>query len=157
MQDAETFAVDLTKLIGRVAAGHQLSADDAEAAFVEVMEGRASPVQLAALLVAVPVPATAEPNAEWLKMPRGISPRRKKIWAPVKPERIEGSSSASYSFLVDGEILYKGELFEHFRYRFTLPEGEVATEKIPVVFQRYLRPGSYTLVLDGSGAATLRP
>lgn len=65
----------------------------------------------------------------------------------VKAERIEGSSTASYSFLVDGEILYKGELFEHFRYRFTLPEGEVATEKIPVVFQRYLRPGSYTLVL----------
>jgi Ca-activated chloride channel homolog len=65
----------------------------------------------------------------------------------VKPERIEGSSTSSYSFLVDGEVLYKGELFEHFRYRFTLPEGEVASDKIPVVFQRYLRPGAYTLVL----------
>ncbi|HEX6901430.1 MAG TPA: VWA domain-containing protein [Thermoanaerobaculia bacterium] len=65
----------------------------------------------------------------------------------VKTERIEGSSTATYSFLVDGEVLYKGELFEHFRYRFNLPEGEVASDKIPVVFQRYLRPGAYTLVL----------
>jgi Ca-activated chloride channel homolog len=65
----------------------------------------------------------------------------------VKPERIEGSATSSYSFLVDGEVLHKGELFEHFRYRFTLPEAEVASDKIPVVFQRYLRPGPYTLVL----------
>jgi anthranilate phosphoribosyltransferase len=55
MQDAEIPQVDLAKLIGRVAAGERLSADDAEAAFVEVMEGRASPVQLAALLVALRV------------------------------------------------------------------------------------------------------
>jgi len=65
----------------------------------------------------------------------------------VKPERLEGSSVATYSFLVDGEVLYKDSLFEHFRYRFTLPEGDVRTEQIPVVFQRFLRPGSYTLVL----------
>lgn len=55
MQDADTPTVDLTKLIGRVAAGHRLSADEAEAAFVEAMEGRATPVQLAALLVALRV------------------------------------------------------------------------------------------------------
>jgi Ca-activated chloride channel family protein len=65
----------------------------------------------------------------------------------VKPERIEGSPESFYSFLVDGEVLYKGELFEHFRYRFTLPQSQVAGAEIPVVFQRYLRPGSYSLIL----------
>lgn len=71
----------------------------------------------------------------------------------VKPEQIKEHSS--YSFLVDGEVLYKGELFEHFRYRFIVPESDVeqqaktegAAATIPLVFQRYLRPGSYNLVL----------
>ena len=70
----------------------------------------------------------------------------------VRPEKLEGSPEAFYSFLVDGEVLYKGELFEHFRYRFTLPQSalpqrEVAGQEIPVVFQRYLRPGSYSLIV----------
>jgi anthranilate phosphoribosyltransferase len=55
MQDADALTVDLTKLIARVAGGARLSADEAETAFVEVMEGRATPVQLAALLVAMRV------------------------------------------------------------------------------------------------------
>ncbi|HWM95055.1 MAG TPA: VWA domain-containing protein [Thermoanaerobaculia bacterium] len=70
----------------------------------------------------------------------------------VKPERIK--DIASYNFVVDGEVLYKGELFEHFRYRFIVPENEVAAavtadpkSTIPLVFQRYLRPGSYSLIL----------
>ncbi|HEY7215441.1 MAG TPA: VWA domain-containing protein [Thermoanaerobaculia bacterium] len=66
----------------------------------------------------------------------------------VSAERIEGSTTAAhYSFVVDGEVLYKGELFEHFRYRFALPEDEVTSDTIPVVVQRYLRPGSYSLVM----------
>jgi Ca-activated chloride channel family protein len=65
----------------------------------------------------------------------------------VKPERIEGASTASYAFVVDGEVLYKGELFEHFRYRFAMPEALVDSDRIPIVFQRYLRPGSYSLVM----------
>ena len=65
----------------------------------------------------------------------------------VSPERLEGSTAAHYSFVVDGEVLYKGDLFEHFRYRFALPEGEVTSDTIPVVVQRYLRPGSYSLVM----------
>ena len=65
----------------------------------------------------------------------------------VKAERLEGSPVSAYSFLVDGEILYRGELFDHFRYRFSMPESEARSEKIPLVFQRYLRPGAYTLVL----------
>jgi len=63
----------------------------------------------------------------------------------VTPERLEKSSA--YNFLVDGEILYQGELFDNFRYRFNLPEGDVQVATIPLVFQRYLRPGDYRLVL----------
>ncbi|HEX4966840.1 MAG TPA: VWA domain-containing protein [Thermoanaerobaculia bacterium] len=80
----------------------------------------------------------------------------------VKPERIEGSSTASYVFTVDGEVLLKDELFEHFRYRFALPEAEVLAGpagKIPLVFQRFLRPGSYSLLLkieDTAGKSFFR-
>jgi VWFA-related protein len=63
----------------------------------------------------------------------------------VMPERLEKSSA--FNFLVDGEVLYQGELFDSFRYRFNLPEAEVQAATIPLVFQRYLRPGSYRLVL----------
>ncbi|MEM9293497.1 MAG: VWA domain-containing protein [Acidobacteriota bacterium] len=53
--------------------------------------------------------------------------------------------SPSYNFVLDGEILKGDELFEHFRYRFHFgPEDQ---EQIPIVFQRYLRPGDYSLVL----------
>ncbi|HEY4575217.1 MAG TPA: VWA domain-containing protein, partial [Thermoanaerobaculia bacterium] len=65
----------------------------------------------------------------------------------VRPEKLAGAPEAYYSFLVDGEVLARDELFEHFRYRFTLPESEATTAEIPVVFQRNLRPGSYSLIL----------
>ena len=63
----------------------------------------------------------------------------------VRPERLKDSSA--YNFVVDGEILYRGELFEQFRYKFNFPEAEAQAAALPMVFQRYLRPGSYTLVL----------
>jgi Ca-activated chloride channel family protein len=57
----------------------------------------------------------------------------------------------SYDFVIDGEVLRKEELFEHFRYRFTLPaketEAQVRDGRIPLVFQRYLRPGTYNLIV----------
>jgi VWFA-related protein len=67
----------------------------------------------------------------------------------------------SYNFLVNGEVLQNGQLFDNFRYRFDFPgdePGEVPAEPgaeaaaggdngLPLVFQRYLRPGDYTLVL----------
>src|SRR5262249_44379960 len=57
----------------------------------------------------------------------------------------------SYDFVIDGEVLRKDELFEHFRYRFTLPvqsvEAQLQEGRIPLVFQRYLRPGPYTLIV----------
>jgi Ca-activated chloride channel family protein len=51
-----------------------------------------------------------------------------------------------YNVLVDGEVLRQGELFETFRYRFDFPAATVA-EQIPLILQRYLRPGPYKLIL----------
>ena len=51
-----------------------------------------------------------------------------------------------YRFLVDGEVLRKDELFESFRYRFEIPANE-APAQIPLLLERYLRPGDYRLLL----------
>jgi VWFA-related protein len=71
--------------------------------------------------------------------------------------------NASHGFAVDGEVLYNNELFEHFRYRFTLPALSAAGAKtappgstLPLVFQRYLRPGHYVLVLKVEDTAGSR-
>ncbi len=65
----------------------------------------------------------------------------------ARPQKIEDKSF--YAFMVDGEVLRKDDLFEHFRYRFSFPEDRApaAANGIPLVFQRYLRPGPYRLVL----------
>lgn len=66
----------------------------------------------------------------------------------------------AYTFAIDGEILRKDELFEQFRYRFSLPEKEVQAQlregRIPIVFQRQLRPGAYRLVLKVEDLAAHR-
>ena len=53
----------------------------------------------------------------------------------------------AYSFLVDGEVLRKGRLFESFRYRFELPAEEQMGNSLPLAIQRYLRPNEYTLIV----------
>jgi VWFA-related protein len=71
----------------------------------------------------------------------------------------------SYNFILNGEILQKGELFENFRYKFDFPAGPAGQAgegssqngtanssangavSLPLVFQRLLRPGEYTLVV----------
>jgi Ca-activated chloride channel family protein len=50
----------------------------------------------------------------------------------------------SYNFLLNGEVLANGELFDRFRYKFDLP---AAGESLPLAFQRFLRPGDYTLIV----------
>lgn len=50
----------------------------------------------------------------------------------------------THNFLVHGEIIREGSLFESFEYRFEGPTSEGATE-IPIGFTRYLRPGPVTL------------
>src|SRR6202158_5421776 len=40
------------------------------------------------------------------------------------PQRLQDHSF--YSFMIDGEVVRRDELFEHFRYRFSLPEGQAS-------------------------------
>jgi anthranilate phosphoribosyltransferase len=54
-EPAEKPEVNLSAIIARIATHAHLTIEDAEQAFVEVMEGRATPVQVSALLVALRV------------------------------------------------------------------------------------------------------
>ena len=71
--------------------------------------------------------------------------------AETSPVQLAGSRT--HNLLLTGEVVREGELFDSFRYRFDLPAGQEAT--LPLVFQRTLRPGEYTLVVKledmGSG------
>jgi len=67
--------------------------------------------------------------------------------APGDATRSELGTSRSFNFLLNGEVLREGKLFESFRYKFDLPSGEVTGDSIPLVFERYLRPGKYNLVV----------
>ncbi|HMB54648.1 MAG TPA: VWA domain-containing protein [Thermoanaerobaculia bacterium] len=62
----------------------------------------------------------------------------------------------SYDYLLDGEVLRRDELFERFRYRFRLPAEQVAGDAVPLLFQRYLRPGLYRLVIRAEELASGR-
>ncbi|MDX1502338.1 MAG: GWxTD domain-containing protein, partial [Thermoanaerobaculia bacterium] len=53
----------------------------------------------------------------------------------------------SYNFDLTGEVVLDDELFENFRYKFTFSEEQFGTDSIPLAFQRYLRPGSYRLIV----------
>lgn len=59
---------------------------------------------------------------------------------------IETDRGPAYDYVVDGEVLRKGERFESFRYRFRVPAA-TAGERLPLVFQRPLRPGAYRLLV----------
>ena len=59
----------------------------------------------------------------------------------------EYSGSRSYNFILTGEVLRDRKLFDSFRYRFNLPVEEITGDKVPMVFERYLRPGDYELAL----------
>ncbi len=58
----------------------------------------------------------------------------------------------SYNLLLNGEVLANGELLDSFRYKFDLPAAEAPADSapeqaIPLVFERPLRPGDYTLIV----------
>lgn len=56
----------------------------------------------------------------------------------------------AYNLILVGEVLREGKLFDSFRYNFNHPLGpadEAPPEKIPLLFERYLRPGTYELIL----------
>lgn len=64
--------------------------------------------------------------------------------ADIEPSTLEGT--ATYNLLLDGEIVRNDDLFESFRYRFQFPSGGTA-RKVPILFERNLRPGEYKLVV----------
>jgi len=69
------------------------------------------------------------------------------VEVPAKEvEAAQQDGGRNFDFLVDGEILRGQELFESFRYRFQLPATADA-EELPLLLERYLRPGAWTLVL----------
>jgi VWFA-related protein len=56
----------------------------------------------------------------------------------------------SYNFVLTGEVLQKGKLFDRFRYKFDFPlqpAAEGSDTQLPLLFQRYLRPGEYMMIL----------
>ena len=53
----------------------------------------------------------------------------------------------TYNFMLIGEVLRDNKLFDSFRYQFNLPSENIDSEKIPLVFERYLRPGEYSLIV----------
>jgi VWFA-related protein len=71
----------------------------------------------------------------------------------------ERGGRRAVSLLVDGEVVRGEELFDSFRYRFDLPlapgqapsepaGGPIAAgEHLPVIVERFLRPGEYRMVL----------
>jgi len=68
----------------------------------------------------------------------------------VDPESVESTELAGQSihrFLLLGEVIRDGRLLESFRYRFVVPAGGQVENRIPLVFQRYLRPGPVELRL----------
>jgi len=59
----------------------------------------------------------------------------------------ELAGSRSFNFLLTGEVISDGELFDTFRYKFDFPSSGIASERVPLVFQRFLRPGDYRLLV----------
>lgn len=70
------------------------------------------------------------------------------ISIPVAQAAIaELAGASSHNFYLNGEVLRGGKLFDNFRYRFDIPANQIAGEFLPIVFERFLRPGDYTLIL----------
>jgi VWFA-related protein len=71
--------------------------------------------------------------------------------APSAAAKSTLGGANTYNLLLNGEILQNDELFENFRYKFDFPGGPEApsgeTDNLPIVFQRYLRPGEYKMVV----------
>ncbi len=88
---------------------------------------------------------------------------------PRQIEAVELGTARSYNLMLNGEVLLGDELFENFRYKYDFPalEGEggegadvvgddAAGAPLPLVFQRYLRPGEYRLIVKVEDLASGR-
>ncbi|HVS16765.1 MAG TPA: VWA domain-containing protein [Thermoanaerobaculia bacterium] len=100
------------------------------------------------------VPAGVEqlPGSLELAFPSRVQARTVVAGTVLVPKQEAATSeladSRSYNFFLTGEVLRESALFENFRYRFDFPADQVAaSDLIPLLFQRRLRPGSYRLVV----------
>lgn len=71
------------------------------------------------------------------------------IEVPVEEAGVaELADSRSYNFLVNGQVVRDDVLFESFRFKFDYPAGSISGPKIPLVFERLLRPDEdYRLIV----------
>ncbi|MFY9820683.1 MAG: VWA domain-containing protein [Thermoanaerobaculia bacterium] len=55
----------------------------------------------------------------------------------------------TFDMILNGEVLQNGRMFENFRYKFDFPASAAPSpaDSLPVIFQRYLRPGDYVLIV----------
>ncbi len=53
----------------------------------------------------------------------------------------------TYDLLLNGELLQNGELFDSFRYKFDFPAAGDVGASLPLLFQRFVRPGDYQMIL----------
>jgi VWFA-related protein len=53
----------------------------------------------------------------------------------------------SFNLQLVGEVLRANKLFDSFRYSFNHPLSSLGGDEVPLVFERYLRPGDYSLIL----------
>ena len=68
--------------------------------------------------------------------------------ATTSAELGDSGGYRSYNFRLVGEVLLDGKLFESFRYQFDFPaQNADAPDKLPITFQRLLRPGDYRLIV----------
>ncbi len=67
--------------------------------------------------------------------------------ATDQAETVSLSGLETYNFLLNGEVLKEGALFEAFRYKFDFPVASVRDGTLPMVFQRTMRPGEYRLII----------
>ncbi|MEO8274786.1 MAG: VWA domain-containing protein [Thermoanaerobaculia bacterium] len=89
------------------------------------------------------VDASVIVSAQDLRDAAGASPGPD---SPTAAPQTPGAEGAA--LLLDGEVLRDGELFDHFRYRFDLSaENLQNATTLPFSARRFLRPGTYTLVV----------
>jgi hypothetical protein len=70
------------------------------------------------------------------------------VSVPVEEvEKADLGGQHSFNMVLTGEVLEEDTLFDIFRYKFDLPGHEIAGDHIPLVFERYLRPGTYDFVV----------
>ena len=73
----------------------------------------------------------------------------------IPRSEVTPDEEGTVNLVVDGEVVRDDELFDSFRYRFEVP-ADISTrdgnpldpDSLPILFERYLRPGAYRLVLE---------